>query len=151
MCHRLPDQPVIIAADTVVVFRNRILGKPQTPEDALDMLRKLSGNSHTVITGCALLSGGTSRTFAVRSTVRMWECPDALLRAYARSGEPADKAGAYAIQGMGACLVEGISGSWSNVVGLPLAELAQALMEMEAIIPAAAKSLAAWEEDTFLK
>ena len=138
-------RPVIIAADTIVALRSRILGKPQTPGEAFAMLRDLSGKSHTVITGCALLDGQAPRVFAVRSTVRMWDCPDALLRAYADSGEPADKAGAYAIQGLGACLVRGITGSWSNVVGLPLAELVQALTHMRAIAPVAVELGSAWE------
>ena len=125
--------PLVIAADTIVVLRNRILGKPRDPEHALDMLRKLAGKKHTVITGCALLNGGTSHTFAVQSHVHMWNCPENLLRAYALSGEPMDKAGAYAVQGMGAFLVERITGSWSNVVGLPVAELVQILIEMRAI------------------
>ena len=125
--------PVIIAADTVVALRKQILGKPRDPEHALATLRSLSGKRHTVITGCALLSAETNCTFAVRSRVEMWDCPDDLLRAYASSGEPMDKAGAYAVQGLGAFLVRRITGSWSNVVGLPLAELVQALMGMRAI------------------
>ena len=97
------------------------------------MLRGLAGNTHRVITGCALLAAGMSHTFAVQSHVRMWNCPDDLLRAYAFSGEPMDKAGAYAVQGMGAFLVESITGSWSNVVGLPLAELIQTLTDLRAV------------------
>ena len=125
--------PLVIAADTIVVLRGRILGKPRDSEHALDMLRKLAGKKHTVITGCALLKAGASRSFTVQSHVVMWKCPDDLLRAYAESGEPLDKAGAYAVQGMGAFLVQRIIGSWSNVVGLPLAELVQVLVEMRAI------------------
>lgn len=136
--HPCDPSPLIIAADTIVVLRSAILGKPRDPDHALSMLRRLAGKTHTVITGCALLSTETSRSFAVRSRVSMWRCPESLLQAYARSGEPSDKAGAYAVQGMGACLVQGITGSWSNVVGLPVAELVQALLEMNAIAPAGA-------------
>ena len=132
-----PDaRPIIIAADTIVVLGRRILGKPRDAGHALDMLRRLAGKNHRVITGCALLDGETSRSFAAQSRVLMWNCPDDLLRAYVNGGEPMDKAGAYAVQGTGACLVQRIAGSWSNVVGLPLAELVQTLMEMKAIIPA---------------
>ena len=128
--------PVVIAADTIVVLGRRILGKPRDAGHALDMLRALAGKKHRVITGCALLDNGTGRSFAVQSRVLMWDCPDELLRAYVSGGEPMDKAGAYAVQGVGACLVQHIAGSWSNVVGLPLAELVQTLLEINAIAPA---------------
>lgn len=127
--------PLLIAADTIVVLQRRILGKPRDPEHALSMLRALAGKTHTVITACSLWKDGREECFAVRSKVRMWDCPEELLAAYARSGEPADKAGAYAVQGAGAFLVKSIEGSWSNVVGLPLAELVQALLALRAIAP----------------
>ncbi|MDR2489740.1 MAG: Maf family protein [Desulfovibrio sp.] len=129
----LEEPALVIAADTIVALRGRILGKPRSPEHALDMLRSLAGKTHTVTTACALLKEGERRLFTVHSRVRMWACPDDLLRAYACCGEAADKAGAYAVQGMGAALVRSIAGSWSNVVGLPLAELVQALLAMDAI------------------
>ena len=131
----LPSNAVIIAADTVVALNGRILGKPENHEEALQFLRLLSGTTHEVITGCALESTGLHRHFFCRSLVSMWACPDALLAAYAAGGEPMDKAGAYAVQGQGAMLVESIHGSWSNVVGLPLAETIQALLEVGAIVP----------------
>lgn len=124
----------VIAADTVVVLDGRPLGKPDSAGDAFAMLSLLAGRSHTVVTGCALLAadagGGRRATFAVQSRVSMWACPEPMLRAYAASGEPLDKAGAYAVQGKGAFLVERIEGSWSNVVGLPLAELVRELLEL---------------------
>lgn len=131
--------PLVIAADTVVVLDGKILGKPRNSGEALEMLCALSGRAHTVTTGCALLSaiGSEARSFAVHSRVSMWDCPLPLLRAYACCGEPMDKAGAYAVQGTGAFLVSGIEGSWSNVVGLPLAELVQTLLDMRAITPLA--------------
>jgi septum formation protein len=132
--------PLIIAADTIVVLRKRILGKPRDPAEALDMLRSLAGKTHTVTTACALVSARERRLFAAHSRVRLWDCPDALLRAYAAGGEAEDKAGAYAVQGAGAALVQSIAGSWSNVVGLPLAELIRALLAMRAIAVADGKS-----------
>ena len=129
----LPANGVVIAADTVVALEGRILGKPENPAQALDFLRLLSGKTHEVITGCALESKGLCERFASRTWVSMWKCPDELLAAYAWGGEPMDKAGAYAIQGEGALLVDSIRGSWSNVVGLPMAEIIQALLRMGAV------------------
>lgn len=121
----------VIAADTAVVLDGRPLGKPRDADEAFTMLSLLAGRQHTVVTGCALLAaderGERRVTFAVQSGVSMWACPEAMLRAYAACGEPLDKAGAYAVQGAGAFLVERIDGSWSNVVGLPLAELVREL------------------------
>jgi septum formation protein len=119
----------VIGADTVVALEGTILGKPRHEAMALDFLRRLAGKEHLVVTACALLPpGGGEELFSVRSAVRMWKAPDAVLRGYCRSGEPLDKAGGYAVQGAGAFLVESISGSWSSVVGLPLAELVAALL-----------------------
>ena len=107
-----------------------ILAKPADDTDALDMLRRLSGRRHEVITGvCCLFPDGSSAGFADTSAVRFHAWPDDVLRAYVRSGEPADKAGAYAIQGQGAFLVESVHGSWSTVVGLPVSRLAALLLE----------------------
>ena len=125
--------PVIIAADTVVVLDNVILGKPRDTAHAFAMLKNLAGKTHTVITGCAVFMDAREHSFTERTSVSMWDCPEALLRAYARSAEPADKAGAYAVQGAGACLVRSIEGSWSNVVGLPLSELVRTLLTIGAI------------------
>jgi septum formation protein len=124
--------PVVIAADTVVSLEDRILGKPVDAGQALVMLRALSGRSHTVTTGCAIFCADlpAPRVFAAQSRVEMWDCPPELLRAYAESPEPLDKAGAYAVQGVGAFLVKAIHGSWSNVVGLPLAELVEELLRL---------------------
>ena len=121
---------LILAADTVVALDSDILGKPADDMDALDMLRRLSGRGHEVITGvCCLFPDGSSAGFADTSAVRFHAWPDDVLRAYVRSGEPADKAGAYAIQGQGAFLVESVHGSWSTVVGLPVSRLAALLLE----------------------
>ena len=128
-----PAGAIIIAADTVVALEGRILGKPSHAGQALEFLRLLSGKTHEVITACALAGATFHESFAVRSMVHMWNAPEDLLAAYARSGEPLDKAGAYAVQGLGAVLVERVKGSWSNVVGLPLVELTQALLRIGAI------------------
>jgi len=133
--------PVAIAADTIVVLDGKILGKPGDPDRAYAMLSSLAGKTHTVITGCVIAAPsppGKSpvlHTLSVQSQVSMWDAPQELLRAYANSDESLDKAGAYAAQGAGVVLVRSINGSWSNVVGLPLAELVEALLRMRIIIP----------------
>jgi septum formation protein len=130
---RLPADSLIIAADTIVVFNGRILGKPADRAEALEFLRLLAGRSHEVLTACVLESQAKRESFLVRTRVALWSCPDALLVAYASGDEPLDKAGAYAVQGQGAFLVKSLQGSWSNVAGLPLAELVQALLRMGAL------------------
>jgi len=143
--------PVIIAADTIVVLDGQILGKPGAPGRAYAMLRSLAGKTHTVITGCVIAGPNPAgsphdlhskssvlHAFSVQSQVSMWDAPPELLHAYANSAEPLDKAGAYAAQGAGVALVRSINGSWSNVVGLPLAELVEALLRMHIIVPGGA-------------
>lgn len=132
----LAPESVIIAADTVVALDGVIMGKPESPAEALAMLRRLSGRVHTVASGCCvLLPGGKRKTFHAITRVTMWDAPDEALGAYVRSGEPMDKAGAYGIQGIGGFLVKQVEGSWSNVVGLPLAELVSLLLHEQAIEP----------------
>jgi len=116
---------VVVAADTTVVLDGRALGKPTSPEHACEMLRRLRGRTHEVLTGVWLGRTDAPRATAgvERTRVRFREYDDDLLRAYAASAEPLDKAGAYAIQGRGALLAERIDGSWSNVVGFPLERL----------------------------
>ncbi len=111
---------VIIAADTEVVAAGSILGKPTNGAHAADMLRLLSGAAHDVLTAVVIASG--ERRFTEVVTTRVWFAPlsDGDIRWYVASGEPLGKAGAYAIQGLGARFVERIDGSWSNVVGLPI-------------------------------
>ncbi|WP_029893715.1 Maf family protein [Desulfohalovibrio reitneri] len=121
---------VVLAADTAVVAPDgEVMGKPRDAGDALRMLQQLAGNDHQVVTGCALVSPNRPpHAFTVATTVRFAPVPAQILQAYAASEEPRDKAGAYAIQGEAAALVESISGSWTNVVGLPLAEVMEVLM-----------------------
>ncbi len=128
----LYPEAVTLAADTIVAVDDNILGKPADSEDALKMLSMLSGRSHMVFTACAVLwpEGGKSRIFLQETEVWIKKYPVEVLRAYVESGEPLDKAGSYAIQGMGAFLVERIEGSYTNVVGLPLDEVVAVLAEM---------------------
>lgn len=124
---RHPDS-IVLAADTIVALGDRILGKPADSADAYDMLRSLSGRIHSVYTGVTIIypegaSEKSADTFHVRTDVKMYDSDDSLIRDYAYCGEPLDKAGAYGIQGRGAVLVEKIDGDYSNVKGLPVAEV----------------------------
>ncbi|MFQ5981782.1 MAG: Maf family protein [Woeseiaceae bacterium] len=117
----------VIAADTAVALDKRVLGKPGSQDEAMDMLARLSGRAHTVLTGVALDYAGEIATATSVTEVRFREIgPDEAHR-YWQSGEPRDKAGAYAVQGIGGIFVEGISGSYSGVVGLPVFETAELL------------------------
>lgn len=118
---------VVVAADTTVVAGDEVLGKPASLDEALAMWRRLSGCSHQVLTGVAVGNAGRVEVQVVVTEVRFRAMAEAEMRAYWASGEPADKAGGYAIQGLGAIFVAGIAGSYSNVVGLPLAETAAML------------------------
>jgi len=115
----------VIAADTVVEIDGILLGKPEDAADAARMLRLLSGREHRVVTGVCLRLGSSERVFSRETLVRFYPLSDSEIEAYVRSGEPMDKAGAYGIQGRGALLVEGITGDYFNVVGLPMAQLAR--------------------------
>jgi septum formation protein len=124
-------QGVVLGADTIVVIDDTPLGKPVDIDDARMMLRRLRAREHRVITGVAVVdaASGRSRSTSVVSHVTMASYGDAEIEAYVATGEPMDKAGAYAIQGRGAALVAGLSGSFSNVVGLPVEETAALLVE----------------------
>ncbi|MEX0607397.1 MAG: Maf family protein [Halofilum sp. (in: g-proteobacteria)] len=119
-------QPVL-AADTVIAVDGDVLGKPAGEAEALAMLARLSGRSHDVLTGVAVARGETVVSRIVTSRVTLRELAPIEAAAYWASGEPAGKAGAYAIQGLGAVFVERLEGSYSNVVGLPLHETAALL------------------------
>jgi len=119
----------VIAADTLVVLGDEIFGKPADQDAALDMLGRLSGRTHQVLTGVAVWSDEKMRSALSVTDVQFREIsPDEAL-AYWQSGEPCDKAGAYAIQGRGGVFVEAISGSYSGVVGLPVFETVKLLEE----------------------
>ncbi len=125
-------QGLVLAADTIVYAEGRKLGKPRDMEDALRMLRLLSGKWHRVYTGVCLVDCRTGRTldFADCARVHMQDLTQEEMRAYVSSGEPMDKAGAYGIQGLGGCLVDAIEGDFYTVMGLPLARTRLLLKEM---------------------
>ncbi len=127
----------IISGDTVVCLDRRILGKPANAEDAVAQLMALSGREHCVRTGFCVTHGQKRVDIAraVTTKVRFAPFSEVMARAYVATGEGLDKAGAYAIQGVGACLVQAVLGSYSNVVGLPLCELLQVLQEHGVIEP----------------
>jgi septum formation protein len=121
---------VVLGADTAVVLDGDVLGKPRDCNDAVNMLARLSGRTHAVLTGVALATDQGLCTILSTTEVRFREIrPDEALL-YWQSGEPRDKAGAYAIQGRGGVFVEAISGSYSGVVGLPVFETVQLLHEV---------------------
>ncbi|RMN24995.1 Maf-like protein [Pseudomonas coronafaciens pv. zizaniae] len=121
------QQACVMGADTAVVMDGRILGKPVDEADALAMLNALSGREHSVLTAVALCDRQRSETRVVSSLVRFRPIQAPEAHAYWASGEPADKAGGYAIQGLAAIFVEALQGSYSGVVGLPLCETAELL------------------------
>lgn len=125
-----PDDTVI-GADTIVTLDGEILGKPADEADAANMLRKLSGKTHAVVTGVCVIAPGARRVFAESTDVTFTDIPEADIISYANSGEPLDKAGAYAIQGGAAKFAVHICGDYSNIVGLPLAKLNLTLRELE--------------------
>ena len=120
-----PD--IVIGADTCVILGDKILGKPQSREDAFDMLKSLSGKTHLVITGCAIVKGEKEISFSEVTEVEFYPLTDTEINAYIDTNESMDKAGAYGIQGGGAVLVKGIHGDYFNVVGLPVARLSREL------------------------
>jgi len=128
-------EAIIMGADTVVVFDDQILGKPKDKADAFKMLRSISGRKHSVFTGVTVLvreADATikSKTFAVETEVNIAELSDEEIEAYIATGEPMDKAGAYAIQGIFAPYVESINGDYYNIVGFPIAAIVKACKEL---------------------
>lgn len=132
-----PGAPAVLAADTVVVLDGAILGKPAGPDEARRMLRDLRGRAHRVITGVAALAGGRRETAHALTHVRMRAYTDAEIDAYVASGDPLDKAGAYAIQHPGFRPVREIEGCECNVVGLPLWTAAALLRAVAPALPLA--------------
>jgi septum formation protein len=118
---RLRPQDVVLGADTVVVVDGQLLGKPRDGEDAARMLRLLSGREHQVITGVCLVVSGQRSVASETTSVTMSEISEKEIADYVAGGEPMDKAGAYAIQGMASRWIPRIEGDYSNVVGLPVA------------------------------
>lgn len=121
------EADVVVAADTIVVCRGQILGKPRDEADAVRMLKLLSGGEHQVMTGCTVARGGSSETFTEITTLHFRPLTDGEIARYVSSGEPMDKAGAYGIQGGAALFCRSLEGDYYNVMGLPLCRLGQAL------------------------
>ena len=128
---------IIIAADTFGVLGGRMLGKPRDENAARDMLGRMSGRRHRVVTGFTILDTETGKAVskAVETKVYFRKLDSEEIEAYVKTGEPLDKAGAYAIQGMGALLVEKIEGDYYNVIGLPLSSLARELKRFGVKLP----------------
>ncbi len=132
--NQYPDHWVI-AADTIVYIDGFILGKPKNREEALEMLRRLSGQEHCVLTGFSVrhFGRGIGDQETVQTAVKMKPLTPVEMEWYIQTGEPFDKAGGYAIQGIGSFMIESIRGSYTNVVGLPLCELIQMLERLGAL------------------
>jgi septum formation protein len=122
---------IVIAADSFIVIDGRVMGKPHTPEEARRMLGSLSGRAHTAVTGLVVVDTAAGKTLSrsTETTVYMKKLTPGEIDNYVGTGEPLDKAGAYAIQGRAAAFIEKIEGDYTNVVGLPLAVLAGVLKE----------------------
>jgi len=121
----------VIGADTIVLIRNTVLGKPDSDDDARRMLKRLSGKTHQVLTGYCICCKKKNRFFSetIKTDVLFKELSDEEIDWYIHTGEPFDKAGAYAIQGLGTFLVKRINGSYTNVVGLPVCEIVEFLIK----------------------
>ncbi len=131
----LDPEAWVMGADTIVIINGDVLGKPRLPDEAKEMLGKLSGQIHTVFTGftVARKNAGILVRDAVASSVLFREIPEDEMTWYIRSPEPYDKAGGYAVQGMGAFFIKEIHGSYTNVMGLPLCEVVDVLKRIGAI------------------
>ena len=124
---QLCEDEIAIAADTLVFLDSQVLGKPHDADEALQMLTLLSGRRHRVCTGVSVLQGEKCESFSVSTDVYFRESSVEERLHYIESGEPMDKAGAYGVQGKGALLIDRIDGDFFNVMGLPIAKLAQVL------------------------
>ena len=124
---KVKSDSVIIAADTVVVLGNKVFGKPKDADEAEKMLKTLSGKTHSVITGVTVLCGGKVDTRFSETKVTFRDLSDTEIKSYIATGDPFDKAGGYAIQGISCIFAKGINGDHFNVYGLPLCLLAEML------------------------
>ena len=124
---------IIIAADTFIIFKNKLLGKPHTDKEAAKMLNMLNGKTHSVITGFTIIDTGNNKKLSrsVETKVYFNKLSEEEINAYVRSKEPLDKAGAYAIQGLGAVFIERIEGDFFFFFGLPLCALTESLKKFE--------------------
>ena len=121
---------IVIAADTIVVCEGRVLGKPRTEAEAMEMLRSLSGRDHQVMTGCTVIAPKGRRTFTEVTDLHFRELTEKEIRAYVATGEPMDKAGSYGIQGGAALFCSHMVGDYYNVMGLPVCRLGEVLRTM---------------------
>ena len=126
----LKETAAVIGSDTVVYIDGEILGKPHSREEAVSMISRLSGRSHTVCTGVTVITAEETRTFHETTEVHFYPLSPQEVEWYCSLKEPYDKAGAYGIQAAGALLVQGLTGDYFNVMGLPVAALARHLREM---------------------
>lgn len=126
----LPENTYILGSDTIV-YCDSIMGKPKSDEDAYQMLKTLSNKEHQVISGLSIIQGSTGKAITMHELTKVWirELEDREILEYIASGEPLDKAGAYAIQGVGSLFVEKIQGCYFNVVGLPVNKLFKIMKE----------------------
>ncbi len=125
-----PDD-IVIGSDTVVAVNGEILGKPKDSGDAYRMLSLLSGTSHSVFTGAAIVKNGEIHSFTEETKVKFFSLSEKEIKDYIATGEPFDKAGAYGIQDIGALLVEGIDGDYYNVMGLPVGRLYRIMKKLD--------------------
>lgn len=121
------ESAIVIGSDTIVVLGDKVLGKPENEEEARTTLRTLSGNTHHVISGVAILSEEKEVKFYEKTSVTFWELTDEDIEFYINSGEPMDKAGSYGIQEVGALFVKEIKGDYFSIVGLPLSRTVREL------------------------
>lgn len=120
----------VIGSDTIVVADGQVLGKPEGDDEAIEMLKKLSGRTHSVYTGVSLISPTGSIQFFEKTDVEFWELTDDEIKSYVDTKEPLDKAGSYGIQGFGRLLVKRIDGDYYSVVGLPLSRTIRELKKL---------------------
>lgn len=122
------NDSIVVGADTVVVVDGEIVGKPIDEDDAVRMLKVLSGREHQVITGVAILSDSHQEVFSITTEVKFFNLDDNIIESYVASKEPLDKAGSYGIQGRGSLFVESIVGDYYTVMGLPISQVHQKLI-----------------------
>lgn len=122
---------IIIGSDTAVIINGEMLGKPKDENDAKNMLTKLSGKVHTVVTGCAVIYNDKKISFTDKTDVEFYPLSEKEIESYIATREPMDKAGAYGIQGKGSILIKGINGDFFSVMGLPVAALYRKLKSFE--------------------
>ena len=130
IAEKYPDS-IVIGADTCVVAENEVLGKPKDKEDAERMLRLLSGKTHKVVTGCAIVDGKRKISFSNVTDVEFYSLSEREIEEYINTPEPYDKAGGYGIQGKASLFVKAIKGDYFNVVGFPVSQLNRALKEFK--------------------